>query len=52
MRDQAYWNENCDGDPSCCLGCARWGGEGLCIPDEELPELKTILKQTKRIDKY
>ena len=48
MRDQAYWNENCDGDPSYCLGCARWGGEGICIPDEDLPELKTSFSVNKR----
>ena len=30
-RDQAYWNENCEGDGVGCLGCRHWGGDGLCF---------------------
>jgi len=36
VRDQAYWNENCDGDPTACLGCYRWGGDGICAEPDDL----------------
>ena len=34
VRDQAYWNENCEGDGVGCLGCRHWGGDGLCFFDK------------------
>jgi hypothetical protein len=35
LYDQEYWSLNCSGDPSNCLGCRNWGGEGICLFDED-----------------
>ena len=43
-RDQAYWNENCDGDPTACLGCYRWGGDGICAGPDDFDEMKQSIK--------
>ena len=48
-RDQAYWNENCDGNPTACLGCFRFGGDGICAIPDDWDE--SIEKQTKREEK-
>ena len=39
IYNQEYWSLNCNGDPSNCLGCHFWGGEGICLfeDDVEIP---------------